>query len=240
MRTIAFVASAVLGTAMPAAAATMTATGVGVVHTGTDQTGIFGVGTDLVGQIAKMTFVYDTEALPNRYTYADEYLAMDSASGTFSERVFSLVTLEIGETVYTLEGTYNESANIQRDLTGEGTYYDLYSLASQYYIDTENGFENNAFNLTMYDLPLGASSLEDSFSWSGADVWFHLATYDFGSNTYVVDTRGQFNLQSLVVSSDAVSPEPLPPVPLPAAAPLLLAGIGAMLALSKRRRTNAK
>lgn len=215
--------------ALPAVSATITAVGTGVIQSGYDETDLFGLGTDLTGYTATLTFVYDTEALPNRSTYSDSTYVSDDSTGA---PVFSRASLRIGDYEYAMPVTYFGVAQLVR---GEG--YESYNLFSQYYsIDYEYGYEYGAtwtdetISLGLGELPAGVTSLNDAFSWSGVSYYgssFRVATYD-GISGYLRNISGYLTIDSLIVSSEAS----LPAVPLPAGAPLILSGLVALFALA--------
>lgn len=231
--------------AIPASAAVVTVTGSGLVFWGSDATDEFGLGGNIDGQRATLTFVYDTALLPNRYQYSDSTGVADTSNDHWwaeeEEHVFLSATLELNGVILGVSGENSESAQaFWQQADGTQGYY----FFSGDYTSNDEFFSQSYVNLiqSIADTSYAdAKTLDDVFSWTGVnriDSRFRFTEYSIidGAYVYARDTSGYVTLDSLTITRD--DDPVLPAVPLPAGAWLLASaiGLGGVLRRKARRR----
>lgn len=231
-------AAAMSVAAVTAEAATMKATWTGTVSSSYTQGGDFGAeGSELDGQNFTLTYVFDTDlgyryTDPGRvdYTYGGSYYYYyDEESPVLS------TTLTIGGHARELmRGTSNDFGQIY--VSDDSYYsYDQYYTYSEHYSSEQDGsYESSYVSAYVYQYAefIGADNLEQAFSvdsFAGAyfSGYFSLYRYDAATGSYS-SSYGSLTPETLTVSVAAV--------PLPASGLALLAALGGLVAIRRRRQ----
>lgn len=237
MKSIAVWAASGFLFATSASAAVMTVTGTGTISYGYDTTDYLGLGTELAGKAAKITFVYDTENLPNLYVYDGAYYSAGVSSGSSQGEgrlpFFLQSYFEIEGIRQDVIGTYNNYIGVTHSPSyAHGTH--VYQIQSHDYAYGPPEI-NNAISINT-GLPGEVRTFSETFS-LGAEYGMS-GNISFGlypENDYNApahSVNAWLALSSLTVSSDIPAPSP---VPLPAGAPLALLGLAALFGLRRVR-----
>jgi hypothetical protein len=231
---------ALLLTSLAAQAATLQATITGTVTASYDMTGMFGLGaaSSLDGYSFGLTYTYDTSLGTYKKFPGTQFLTGGSDDGTTSPVSAVLTINGVSQSILGL----SYGSVWQRD----GAIPQFASLASYYakdetYDPITTRLQQNVVSVDIYDLlntPRYAfpGDITAPFSVSSIFVpgqilgYFGFLDID-GNFNYALNTKGNLVPTSLVVS--VIDPAP---VPLPASALLLLAGVAAIPMVRRRRR----
>lgn len=245
MLKIAAIAALTCLSALPASAAVITVTGSGTMNYGYDTTNYLGLGTDLTGRAATIVFAYDTDNLPNRYTYETGSYSQDSAarqSGTTGDDgvpFFLQSYFEIDGVRQDVVGYTAENISLWHETRYQETH--IYQIGSREYVYGPPEI-NSSILIDSGGLPADVRSLEDVFSIGAGYGSGYISFGAYRNNDYndpIYRVNAWLSLTSLTVTSDAVIPSPEPgpsPVPLPAGAPLVLSGLAALFGLRRLKR----
>jgi hypothetical protein len=201
----------------------------GIVSDSADQTNYFGRGTGgaLDGLAYTLTFLYDPDTpTANRFTSA----LYDQVSG--GTLFGSGVASPTQSAKLTIGGL---SRNIDPSQYGSGLAFgnDYYQQVVQdTFDDGMSSSRYNFFSQIVYDASV-VSDLEAPLSIATillpAYGQFQFSNFDYGSGQYTYLVSGTLNATGLAVSQ-------VSDVPVPAAFPMLAAGLGALSVIAKRRR----
>lgn len=232
--------SALALTAASAEAATMKAVYTGTVYSSYDQTGVFGeADTSLDGLSYLLTFIYDT-ALGNRNTLPGYY---DEVSGgeVYSASTDPILSakLTINGKSFSVDGSYQGFAGVQSD---NSSYSNYYHYAHEYDPGDEDGkykysYINQNSNFTegtVPELDVATTLTGSYYSYWG---YFQKYEYDYTTGAYLSYAHGYLDPDKLVITRYTPDDGGPAPVPLPAAAGLMAAALGALGTLARRRRS---
>ncbi|MDO5646761.1 VPLPA-CTERM sorting domain-containing protein [Paracoccus sp. (in: a-proteobacteria)] len=241
--------------AMPASAAVVTVTSSGTITSGYDNVGVFApAGSDLTGTAIRTEWTYD---LTNAYREQVGPFTNDDGIVNFIDRaqtdnripLFTSIKLWVGETLTELEWMQEGYAVIGR-LLNQDTQELMEGFGLQ---STRTGFLGE-YNRPEWELvseyiqqdwigfnwlPANVTSLASAFSTDAAER--SLGRYELVDMIAIGErccahVPGElligFEFETTNVTVDVVQPAP---VPLPAAAPMLVLGLGAMVALRRRK-----
>jgi hypothetical protein len=230
-----------------AGAAVIEATWTGTVFSGYDETDFWGTGsTDLAGLSYTMTFTYDT-ALGARSTVpgvSDYVFGGGAYFGSPATPILS-ASLKINGVTGSSAGSHSGQA-LTNDAAGGINYFTTYASDSvllpngtatdalMYGYFSDYGQAAGLFTPGSLDAPFAVSGLggqDCSAMFCGA---FLFSLLDPFAVQYTYYTQGFLSVDSLTVRDITVAP-----IPLPASALMLLAAVGGMIGVRKRRKCDS-
>ena len=231
------VLASLAGVPTPASAIPMQAVYTGTVGSGSDLTGLFGLGanSDLSGLGFTMSFIYDPATVgAHRFTDASEDSVLGGSLSGFTNPFLSAIIAINGQS-QSVAGDYESSALN----TNNADIGSPFSITQQHVIAESDDGLTQVFRQLLGSVSLASLAipvdLETAFSLDligNASGSFHLSSYDYVNGLTNYNTSGSLNATHLTVSRYGDVPE----IPLPAALPLLLSAIAGLGILARRRK----
>ena len=200
----------------------------GTITSGYDQTGVFGTaGVDLAGLSYTTTYVFETTGNVHTTDANQDYIVSGDYNATSS--TMTSATMTVGGQSYTIAPNFLGVSYVGSDLVG----YTLYEEhGEQYFTDgvvSQDAYlDDSLYTADLNPVDLGASvdSLKNNLGSSGL-----FSIYFYNSVT------GEYVYAYGAMAADSVHISEVAPVPLPAAGGLMLAGLGALAAVKRRRKS---
>lgn len=218
--------------AAPAEAAVMQAVFTGIVSSGSDPSGLFGVGATLDGEDFTLTYVYDT-SLGGRITLPESDYVFGGDGHALATPTIS-ANLRIGSGSQNVDGTRESSFFVCQAVACSVPMYD--TRAVDYMEQPDGSYVFNYVQAAVDDISLSVpDNLDTPFSVSIAALQ-QFGAFQFLSVDAVTGNVPIYTVGLLTFDRVAVTEVGATPVPLPAAFPLLAGALGLLALLFRRRR----